>query len=265
MIDSLNALATTPTVAPGIAVPAGATGASAYQIAVANGFVGSEVEWAQTLAYQAAVAAGFSGTLSQWLASLVGPQGPAGPGTTGTRRAAQIIYASTVVVDNGDGSCSIANPNDPSHRGRVLGLVTVTTAAGQLALYQNLGAVAGVGGTFAAGDRLFIGDGFTGRVGSLVAARPSLTTAAWFQTVGTAASAASANLLLGEPVGITRGPVQIALPQSLTPSSDVQKLLSASTLADVRALLFSGLPTSDPGIRNALWRNGDFLSVSATV
>ena len=88
----------------------GAPGASAYQVAVAAGFVGTEAQWLASLvgpqgpvgapgadgadgadgvngapgsagasAYQVAVAAGFVGTEAQWLASLVGPQGPAGP------------------------------------------------------------------------------------------------------------------------------------------------------------------------------------------
>lgn len=88
----------------------GTPGASAYQVAVAAGFVGTEAQWLASLvgpqgpagaagadgadgadgvngapgsagasAYQVAVAAGFVGTEAQWLASLVGPQGPAGP------------------------------------------------------------------------------------------------------------------------------------------------------------------------------------------
>lgn len=88
----------------------GVPGASAYEVAVAAGFVGTEAQWLASLvgpqgpvgapgadgadgadgvngapgsagasAYQVAVAAGFVGTEAQWLASLVGPQGPAGP------------------------------------------------------------------------------------------------------------------------------------------------------------------------------------------
>lgn len=51
-------------------------GKSAYQVAVAGGYVGSQAEWLATLkgdnAYQVAVAGGFVGTQAQWLASLVG-------------------------------------------------------------------------------------------------------------------------------------------------------------------------------------------------
>lgn len=73
----------------------GVDGKSAYDIAVENGFVGTESEWLASLigadgqdgqdgqdgasAYEVAVANGFTGTEAQWLASLEGPQGPAGP------------------------------------------------------------------------------------------------------------------------------------------------------------------------------------------
>ncbi|MFF1298126.1 MULTISPECIES: collagen-like protein [unclassified Streptomyces] len=88
---------------PGPAGAAGQPGASAYQIAVAAGFVGTEAEWIDSLAgedgapgapgtpgtagedgqdgasaYQVAVAAGFVGTQAEWLASLVGPEGEQG-------------------------------------------------------------------------------------------------------------------------------------------------------------------------------------------
>jgi hypothetical protein len=78
----------------------GADGASAYEVAVANGFAGTEAQWLASLqgpagpagadgqdgapgadglsAYQVAVAAGFSGTESEWLASLQGAPGADG-------------------------------------------------------------------------------------------------------------------------------------------------------------------------------------------
>lgn len=92
--------------------PPGPAGASAYEIAVENGFVGTEAEWLASLegpagaqgmegpagdpgpagadgaegpagadgdsAYQVAVDNGFVGTEAEWLVSLVGPEGPAG-------------------------------------------------------------------------------------------------------------------------------------------------------------------------------------------
>lgn len=81
----------------------GIDGASAYEIALANGYVGTQSQWLASLigatgpagapgapgaagadgadgasAYQIAVANGFVGTESAWLASLEGAQGPAG-------------------------------------------------------------------------------------------------------------------------------------------------------------------------------------------
>lgn len=73
---------------------AGSDGASAYQVAVANGFVGDEAAWLASLvgsdgmdgsdgaegasAYQVALAGGFVGTEAEWLASLVGADGANG-------------------------------------------------------------------------------------------------------------------------------------------------------------------------------------------
>lgn len=58
-------------------------GASAYDIAVRNGFVGTELEWLESLkigssAYQVAVNNGFIGTEADWLASLNGTNGLSG-------------------------------------------------------------------------------------------------------------------------------------------------------------------------------------------
>ena len=63
----------------------GASGSSAYQVAVTNGFVGTEAEWLASLqgnpgntgqsAYQVAVTNGFVGTEAEWLVSLQGDPG----------------------------------------------------------------------------------------------------------------------------------------------------------------------------------------------
>ena len=62
-------------------------GKSAYEIAVDNGFVGTEQEWLESLkgeyagqglsAYEIAVKNGFEGTETQWLESLKGEKGDA--------------------------------------------------------------------------------------------------------------------------------------------------------------------------------------------
>lgn len=79
--------------------PPGRDGSSAYDIAVAAGFAGTEAEWLASLvgpkgdsgesikgdrgddgasAYEVALATGFVGTEAEWLASLVGPKGDKG-------------------------------------------------------------------------------------------------------------------------------------------------------------------------------------------
>ncbi len=99
----------------------GPAGASAYEVAVANGFVGTEAEWLASLegapgldgkdgadstvpgpagpagadstvpgpagaeglsAYEVAVTNGYAGTEAEWLDSLIGPTGPAGADST---------------------------------------------------------------------------------------------------------------------------------------------------------------------------------------
>jgi hypothetical protein len=95
----------------------GADGLSAYEIAVANGFVGTQSEWLASLqgdtgptgatgadgasAYEIAVANGFVGDEATWLASLVGPAGADGtdgaegaPGSDATVNATNV--ASTI-------------------------------------------------------------------------------------------------------------------------------------------------------------------------
>lgn len=70
--------------------PIGPEGLSAYEVAKANGFVGTEQDFIDYLAsndsgepgksaYQLAVENGFTGDVNQWLDSLVGPVGPQGP------------------------------------------------------------------------------------------------------------------------------------------------------------------------------------------
>ena len=67
---------------------AGSNGKSAYEIAVDNGFEGTETEWLASLAgktgaygkdgksaYELAKDNGFTGSLSEWLDSLIGQDG----------------------------------------------------------------------------------------------------------------------------------------------------------------------------------------------
>lgn len=99
--------------------PAGADGESAYEIAVDNGFVGSESAWLASLvgpqgdpgndggpgadgdsAYQVAVDNGFVGNEAAWLASLVGSAGS--PGSNGAD--GKTIFTTSGVPSNGVGT-----------------------------------------------------------------------------------------------------------------------------------------------------------------
>jgi integrin beta 8 len=101
---------------------AGVQGLSAYQVAVVNGFVGTEVEWLATFgaggsgtigadglsAYQVATANGYVGTESQWLLSLVGAQGVQGiQGLAGANGAQGIQGATGSAGTNGTNGYSI--------------------------------------------------------------------------------------------------------------------------------------------------------------
>lgn len=111
----------------------GPAGASAYQVAVANGFVGTEAAWLASLqgapgsdgvdgapgadgadgpsAYEVALANGFVGTEAQWLESLIGDQGP--PGAAPLGLPSRTITASGAVTPSDAGKwliCTSATP-----------------------------------------------------------------------------------------------------------------------------------------------------------
>jgi hypothetical protein len=102
-------------------LPDGPAGESAYDVAVANGFIGTEEEWLASLegdpgspgdpgdpgdpglsAYEVAVANGFVGTEAEWLASLEGEEGPPGEPPPDVQPAA----SPTPTVESGP-SCAI--------------------------------------------------------------------------------------------------------------------------------------------------------------
>jgi hypothetical protein len=104
-------------------------GDSAYEVAVANGFVGTEVEWLESLvgiqgntgadgtdgqsAYQLAVANGFVGTESEWLDSLVGPIGPNGPQGPEGESAYEVAVANGFVGTESQWLESLVGPIGP--------------------------------------------------------------------------------------------------------------------------------------------------------
>ena len=81
----------------------GDDGRSAYQVAVDNGFVGSEAEWLESLegddgrsAYQVAVDNGFVGSEAEWLESLEGEPGP--PGGMASRASVTFAHGTSTVA-----------------------------------------------------------------------------------------------------------------------------------------------------------------------
>lgn len=80
-------------------------GSDAYEVAVEQGFVGTELEWLESLigasAYEVAVATGFVGTEAEWIASLEGPQGIQGiQGPRGVILATHTITGTAFTIDN---------------------------------------------------------------------------------------------------------------------------------------------------------------------
>ncbi|GJE27937.1 hypothetical protein [Methylobacterium organophilum] len=106
------------------------------------------------------------------------------------RVAAVAMTRGTVVVGAGLQMIQ-ADPYDPSHCGRVLGILTQDVAVGVSGLAQSIGPMTGILGAFAGGDRLFIGAG-----GSLANAVPS--GAKWRQPMGRADAANAITVALGE-------------------------------------------------------------------
>lgn len=106
----------------------GQDGKSAYELAVEEGFIGSEVQWLQSLkgingksAYQIALDGGFTGTSQEWLESLVGVEGKSAyqvaveAGFSGTN----LDWLDSLKGDTGEaatidvGTVVSVGPNDP--------------------------------------------------------------------------------------------------------------------------------------------------------
>lgn len=82
----------------------GDSGKSAYQLAVADGFSGTEQEWISSLkgkdAYQLAVSSGYQGDLSSWIKSLKGEKGDQGlPGKDAVAPKLQMGAVKSVASD----------------------------------------------------------------------------------------------------------------------------------------------------------------------
>ncbi|HIW70994.1 MAG TPA: hypothetical protein H9875_00055 [Candidatus Levilactobacillus faecigallinarum] len=95
----------------------GATGDSAYQVAVAGGYTGTAEEWLASLkgdqgktgatgdsAYQVAVTGGYTGTETEWLASLKGEKGDTGQTGAGLNLVGTVAAVADLPADQPDGT-----------------------------------------------------------------------------------------------------------------------------------------------------------------
>lgn len=103
----------------------GEPGKSAYEVAVENGFKGTETEWVYSMvghdgksAYQVAVGQGFQGSVQAWLESLVGKQGAQGakgdPGKDGEKGDAGSAATIAVGKVTTGETASVTNSGTPS-------------------------------------------------------------------------------------------------------------------------------------------------------
>lgn len=171
---------------PGPQGETGPAGASAYEIAVDDGFVGTEAAWLASLvgpagqdgadgnngsngadgvdglsAYQIAVSQGFAGSESAWLASLVGPagddgeQGAVGPSYNYRGESSTLIDQSLTVLDTF------------THSTRLAGLTTSMLLKPKVARVLTLSSIADISAIFANYDvMLFAQNGAAGANGA---------------------------------------------------------------------------------------------------
>ncbi len=111
------------------------------------------------------------------------------PATIVSATAVQAIPASTVVVTTNVGYCDISDPTPlrPT-KARCSGSSRTAVVVVYGIAHSQASAPVSTHRPIRRERRLWIGDGSTGRIGSLVNQATSVNTAAWLQTVGTATS-----------------------------------------------------------------------------
>lgn len=122
-----------------------------------------------------------------------GRDGAPGPGMVEARFSSFTIAINTNVIDLGNGQCRLADPTNPAHCGKLLGLVIAGGTPGSQLLVQTGGHIAGVTGSFNAGDTLYLAPD-----GGLTNVMP-VTEGWWLQTLGTAISSTEISYLKGTP------------------------------------------------------------------
>ncbi|MDV2988137.1 UNVERIFIED_CONTAM: hypothetical protein Q9R58_27940 [Methylobacteriaceae bacterium AG10] len=191
-------------------------------------------------AYEAWRGLGNTGTVSDFLATLVGKPGPAStvpgpdgkPGAAGVgviaqRTASVAIDAWTAVVSDGPSACRPADPTNPGHRGRVIGVTAYGAVAGTRCEVQNLGDLSGPSRQYPSGALLHVGLN-----GALVAAPPM--NARWRQSVATVVTDGNVIVLLGEAVIAGYAPIDDADYQCLATDTQVGfRTLTASRVVSL--------------------------------
>lgn len=166
-----------------------------------------------------------------------GPQGPQGPPGTGGDPTFGLTTAGTIpsnslVVASGASACAVANATDADQfPGGAIGFVVTGVSTGGTAVIRQSGTVTVSGATWTAGQVLYAGSG-----GAISTTPP---TSGWVQIVGTALTATTMALKLGEACRITTA-------------------LTGGTTGSILSLLSSALlsaPTSPPSTPNTLWLN----------
>ena len=177
-----------PAGADGAQGPAGADGDSAYEVAVANGCVGTEVEWLDSLV-------GAQGV--QGLPGDTGPAGATGPagGATVVTVGASPLSGHTAVAMDADGLLIYADCTNPAHIGSVQGVIANAYGAGDPAVVQTDFALTQAGWTFATGPV------FVGAFGALVQVLP--VGAVFAQVIGYALAPTRIRIDVQPPIVLT--------------------------------------------------------------
>lgn len=127
----------------------------------------------------------------------VGPRGPRGvPGAAGsaviTRTAGEAMGALRVAVATTDDTVMLADINDLSHFGRVVGVTLQAVALGDPVEIQRMDLIENTGLNFSSGDWLYIG------AGGVLSATPLV--GEWWQIIGYAVAQQAIDVSLREPI-----------------------------------------------------------------
>ena len=146
-----------------------------------------------------------------------GRDGTPGAGAVASRAATTTIPAWCAVIEDGAG-CRPADPTDPAHYGRVLGVTAAGGASGTVVSITKIGDLVGNAGPFAASKPLWIG------AGGILAESPAAGD--WRQSVGTSTATDRIVVTLDAPRRIRSGG-----PVTLPPITDLVDALTPEIMS----------------------------------